>query len=253
MTRRYITAALLGFAGFAIGQDDPLPKAETILDRYVEVTGGKAAYEKRKNEVVTGTLEFKAQGLKGSLTRYAAAPAEEYVIMELDGVGKIESGMSNGVAWDKNPMLGPHLKTGAEKAQAVREGTFNAPLHWRELHSKVETTGTETIDGELCYQVVLTPKEGNPETMYFQKKSGLAAKTTTVMVSPMGDVPMESLASEYKNFGGVTMPTKMTQKAAGQEFSLTIQDVKINQPLPADRFEPPAEIKALLNKPAEKK
>jgi O-acetylhomoserine/O-acetylserine sulfhydrylase-like pyridoxal-dependent enzyme len=40
-------AALLGFASFAAshanGQTEPLPKAETILDRYVEVTGGKAS------------------------------------------------------------------------------------------------------------------------------------------------------------------------------------------------------------------
>jgi hypothetical protein len=253
MNRRYLIAALLGLTAYVFAQDEPLPKAETILDRYVEVTGGKAAYEKRKNEVATGTLEFKAQGLKGTVTRYSAEPAEEYLIMELDGVGKIESGMDKGVAWDKNPMLGPRIKSGAERSQALREGTFNASVHWREFFPKVETTGTEMVDGELCYKVVLTPKEGNPETSYYQKKTGLAVKTTTVAVSPMGDVPFEVLTGDYKTFGGVTMPTKITQRAAQQEFSLTIQDVKINQQLPVGRFDPPAEIKALLSKAAEKK
>ncbi len=258
MKRRYVClAALIGFATFAQspeqGKEEALPKAETILDHYVEVTGGKAAYEKRKNEVATGTLEFKAQGLKGSITRYSAEPAEEYLIMEMDGVGKIESGIAHGVAWDKNPMLGPRIKSGAERSQALREGTFNASVHWRDFYPKVETTGTETIDGELCYKVVLTPREGNPETQYYQKKSGLAVKTTTIAVSPMGDVPFEAVPGDYKTFAGVTVPTKITYKQAGQEFSVTIQDVKINQPMPADRFEPPAEIKALLSKAAEKK
>jgi hypothetical protein len=253
MTRRYVIAALLGFTSFGFGQDEPLPKAETILDRFVEVTGGKVAYEKRKNEVATGTLEFKAQGLKGSVTRYTAEPAEEYFVMELDGVGKIESGIDKGVVWEKNLMLGPRIKSGTEKAQALREGTFNASLHWREFYPKVETTGIEIIDGELCYKVVLTPTEGNPETTYYQKKSGLAVKTTTVAASPMGDMPLEAISADYKNFGGVTMATKMTQKVAGQEFIITIQDVKINQTLPPDRFDPPAEIKALLSKAAEKK
>jgi hypothetical protein len=41
MTRRYLLVALAGFASFAFAQTDPLPKAETILDHYVEVTGGK--------------------------------------------------------------------------------------------------------------------------------------------------------------------------------------------------------------------
>jgi hypothetical protein len=253
MTRRYIVAALLGLATFACAQTESLPKAETILDRYVEVTGGKAAYEKRKNAVEFGTIELKAQGLKGSVTRYSAEPAQAYSMVEIEGVGKIEDGIDKGVAWDKNPMLGPKIKTGLEKAQYVREATFNSPVHWRELNSKVETVGTETIDGELCYKVVLTPTEAPPETMYFQKKSGLAVKTTATVVSPMGEAPVEMIASEYKNWGGVIVPTKITQKLAGQEITITLQDVKTNQPIPAGRFDPPAEIKALLNKAAEKK
>jgi hypothetical protein len=253
MNRRYLIVALAGLATFAIGQDEPLPKADTILDRYVEVTGGKAAYEKHTNEIAYGTLEFKAQGLKGSVTRYSAAPAQEYLVMEIEGVGKLESGMDNGVVWEKNVMLGARVKSGAERAQSLREGTFNASILWRDLYQKAETTGTETVDGELCYKVVLTPKEGNPQTMYFQKKSGLAVKITMVAVSQMGDLPFEVTSSDYKTFGGVSIPTKIMQKAGGQEFSITINDVKTNQPIPADRFEPPAEIKALISKAAEKK
>lgn len=254
MNRRHLlSATLLGFASFAIGQDEPLPKAETILDHYVESTGGKTAYEKRKNLVETGTVEIKAQGLKGTVTRYSAEPAEGYLVMEIDGVGKLESGMDKGVAWDKNAMLGARIKSGPEKAQAVREFTFNSPLRWRELNQKVETVGTETIDGELCYKIVLTPNEGPPETMYFQKKSGLAVKTTTIAVSPMGEAPVEMVDTDFKTLGGVLAPSKIVNKAAQIEFTITIQDVKVNQPLSPDRFDPPAEIKALLSKAAEKK
>jgi hypothetical protein len=254
MNRRYLlSAALFGLASLANAQDEPLPKAETILDRYVEVTGGKAAYEKRKNEVEFGTVEIKAQGLKGTVTRYTAEPAEGYLIMEIDGVGKLESGMAKGVAWDKNAMLGPRIKSGAEKAQALREFTFNSAIRWREMNQKVETVGTDTVDGELCYKVVLTPAEGPAETMYFQKKSGLAVRITAIAVSPMGEAPVEMLNSDYKTLGGVLAPSKIINKAAQVEFVITIQDVKVNQPLPPDRFDPPAEIKALLNKSAEKK
>jgi hypothetical protein len=109
------------------------------------------------------------------------------------------------------------------------------------------------IDGELCYKVVLTPTEAPPETMYFQKKSGLAVKTVATMVSSMGEAPVEMLASDYKTLGGVMAFTKITQKVAGQEIVITIQDVKTNQPMAPDRFDPPAEVKALLTKAAEKK
>jgi len=159
-------------------------------------------------------------------------------------------GSANGIAWEKSALLGPRLKTGEEKAQFLRESTFNEQLNWRKIFLKAETTGVETVDGEECYKVVLTPDSGKPETTYYQKKSGLAVKTTMIAVNQMGDVPMEVLISDYKDFGGVLTPTKVIQRAAGQEFTMTIEAVKVNEEIPEDRFQLPTEIKALLNKAA---
>jgi hypothetical protein len=248
MTRRTALIGLLGCLA-ARAADDALPKAETILDHYVEATGGRAAYQKRKSEVTSGTLEFAAQGLRGTLTRYSADPDKTYSAMELDGVGRIESGTGGGVAWEKSALLGPRLKSGEEKNQAFRMDAFNAPLVWRKLYTKAETAGVETIGGEACYKVVLTPAEGtHATTMYFQKSSGLLVKTTLVAVNQMGEIPVESSVSDYKNFDGVLVPTKLIERAGGQEFTITLQSVKSNVEIPADRFEPPAEIQALLNK-----
>jgi hypothetical protein len=243
-----LSAGTLGFTAFAA--DEPLPKAETLLDRLVEVTGGKDAYQKRKNEITTGTVEFVSQGVKGAMTRYAAEPDQSYTELEIEGVGKIEMGTSGGVAWEKSAILGPRVLSGEERAQALREGTLSAELNWRKLYSKAETTGVEMIDGEECYKVVLTPAEGWPETAYFQKKSGLEVKTDTVLVSQMGEIPVEVIIGNYKNFNGILEAAKVTQKAAGQEVTRTIQTVKINQEIPAGRFDPLAEIKALLSKSA---
>lgn len=231
--------------------DDPLPKAETIIDHYVEVTGGRAAYEKRTSETATGTVEFAAQGLKGTLERYSAAPDKSYTALQFEGVGKFESGSVNGVAWEKSTLLGPRVKSGIEKSQALREAAFNHELNWKKLYEKAETTGVETIDGEECYKVVFTPADGKPETTYYQKKSGLVVKVELLTVNQMGEIPVEEVVSDYKNFDGVLMPTKLTQRAAGQEISMTILTVKSNQPIPDSRFEPPADVKALLTKAAE--
>jgi len=42
------------------------------------------------------------------------------------------------------------------------------------------------------------------------------------------------------------MPHKVTQKAAGQEFSISIDKVEYNAEIPKEKFELPAEIKALM-------
>ena len=70
MNRRYLIVALIGVP--ALFAADPLPSAESILDRYVEVTGGKQAYQKRKSEISRGTLEYPSLGIKGVYVRFAA-------------------------------------------------------------------------------------------------------------------------------------------------------------------------------------
>jgi hypothetical protein len=226
--------------------DPELPSAETILDRYVEVTGGKAAYEARKSEIATGKLEFPAAGVRGAIVQYSVEPDKYYSSLDIEGIGKVEMGAIDGVAWEKSALMGARIKQGEEKAQALREARMNASYHWRELYGKAETTGVETVNGEECYKVVLTPRDGRPETMFFEKKSGLMRKTTLTAASPMGDVSADVTAAEYKDFGGVLVASKVTQKAAGQEFTTTIENIKVNEPIPAERFELPAEVKALL-------
>ena len=84
LTRLTVLAALAG----AIASAQPLPKAETILDRYIQATGGKAAYQKHTHETLTGTITFPEQGLNGRLTRYAMAPDKEYSVVELGPMAK---------------------------------------------------------------------------------------------------------------------------------------------------------------------
>src|ERR1019366_3689049 len=73
--------ALLLLAAPAFAADDIKPEA--ILDKYVEVTGGRAAYEKIQTEVATGTLEIAGMGLSGMLTSYRAAPDKSYTVIDL--------------------------------------------------------------------------------------------------------------------------------------------------------------------------
>jgi outer membrane lipoprotein-sorting protein len=227
---------------------DDLPKAETILDKYIEVTGGKAAYEKNHSEITTGTMEFTAMGLKGKVTAWRAEPDKAYTQIELEGIGKMTDGSDGKVAWASNAMQGPRIKEGAEKAQALLEARFNSELKWREVFKTAETKGMEQVDGKDCYKVVLTPAEGPAMTQYYDKESGLLAKFVLTTAGPMGEIQVESVPSDYRKEDGILMPHKMKQSVAGQEFTMTIDSVTHNPDIPKDRFDLPDEIKALVNK-----
>lgn len=229
--------------------DEP-PKAETILSHFVEVTGGRAALEKLHNQVEHGSMEFAAQGIKGTMTIYEAAPDQTRLVVEIGGIGKIESGSSAGVAWENSALQGPRIKQGPERTDTLRDSTFNAGLFWQKLYTKVETVGSETVEGHDCYKVVLTPAEGHPTSEFFDKKSGLRIKTLATRTSSMGEVSGESVYDDYRKEGDFLVPHKMIQRAAGQEFQITVQSVEFNAALPPGTFDPPAEIKALLSKSA---
>jgi zinc protease len=250
MTRRNITIGLL-FAA-ALSAADDLPKGETILDKYVEATGGKAAYAKVKSDVSTGEMTLGAMGLKGKLTSYSQAPDKRLMEITIEGIGKLSEGSNGEVAWSHSAMQGPRLKEGEEKAEALLQGKHGADAQWRDLYTSAQTTALETVDGKECYKVVLTPKSGKPQTRWYDKNSGLLIKMAMTSKSPMGEIAVESLLSDYKKEGDLLLPHKVVTKLAGQEMGMTIDKIEQNVEIPKEKFEPPAEVKALMNKPAAK-
>jgi hypothetical protein len=242
-----IGAAMVLSLSLARAADD-LPKADTILDKYVAATGGKEAYEKHHTEIAKGSFEMAAMGIKGSMTSYRVAPDKSYTETDLGGMGKVREGSDGQVFWQLSAMMGPHLREGAEKAQAQLAATFNAELHWHDLFKDAKTVGVEQVDGKDCYSVQLTPAEGSPITQCYDKESGLMVKQSMTLQSPMGEQTVNSFATDYRKEGDVLMPHKLRSSVAGQEITITFDSITFNADIPADTFAVPDEIKALVNK-----
>jgi zinc protease len=227
---------------------DDLPKAETILDKYVAATGGKAAYEKHHNQVAKGSFEMAAMGLKASMVSYHAEPDKSYTETDLGGMGKIREGSDGNVFWQTSAMMGPHIKEGPEKVQAELGARFNSELHWKDLYKEAKTTGTEKVDGKDCYDVVLTPNEGAPITQCYDKDSGLMVKQTMTVQSPMGEQTVNSFYTDYRKEGDVLLAHKLKSSVAGQEVTITFDSVTFDTTIPPETFAVPDEIKALVKK-----
>lgn len=247
----WISVALLVSSAGALAAADDLPKADTILDKYVEVTGGKAAYAKIHNEVSTGTMEMAVMGLKGTMVSYMAEPNKRVAELALPGLGKMLDGANGEVAWAMNSIQGPRIKEGDERAEALLEGQFNAEAHWRDLFKSAETVAMEAVDGKDCYKLVLTPKAGNPITRWYDKQSNLLVKSSMVMKGPMGELEAVQNFSDYRKEGDLLVPHKVVAHVAGREMVVTVDKVEYNADLPKDRFDLPDDIKALVKKSAQ--
>lgn len=223
-----------------------LPPAQSILDRYVEATGGRAAYEKITSRSSTGKFEMPAMGLSGDLRLDQAAPDKFRITINLPGLGQIDSGTNGEIAWSTDMMTGPRLIEGEEREQLRRGAIFNADLHAADIYEKLETTAIESMDGRDCYRVVLTPRTGSPVTSYYDKETGLIVKSSVVQQSNMGEIAAETYFSGWQDVDGVKQAHVITQKIMGMEQRMVFSKIEQNIELPPDRFEPPEDVKALL-------
>ncbi|MGA2132026.1 MAG: DUF620 domain-containing protein [Bryobacteraceae bacterium] len=239
---RAVVPALLMVAA-AYAADDIKPEA--VLDKYVEATGGRAAYEKIHADMASGTMEITGMGLKGKLTSYRADPAKSYTVIELEGVGKIEEGSNGQVAWAINPMEGARIKQGDERATALRNAAMQVEMHWRDFYKKAEMAGSEDVDGKPCYKLTLTPNEGAAETRYYDKSSNLLVKVIAPVTTPNGAIVAELGLGDYRDEGGILVPHTISQKVPGADILIKIESVKHNPDIAPDQFDLPAEIKAL--------
>lgn len=234
--------------GFLRAAEDTLPKAEVILDKYVEATGGKSAYAKLRNRVTKGSLEFLPMGIKGPTILYQARPNKFYFLFESEGFGKLETGVAGELVWENQPMMGLQIKEGQERAATLRTAVFDNAVQWRKLFKKAECVGIETIDDRPCYRIIMTPNEGEPEAQYYDKESNLLVKTEMKLETAMGTIPVETIISDYKRVDGILIAHQARQRIAGMEMLFVKETIAHNVEIPAEKFKLPDEVQALLDK-----
>ena len=225
-----------------------LPRGEYIVDNYVKVTGGKETYARHQNLVIKSTIEAPRMGLKGTAETFATRPDRSYTVMEIEGIGKTERGVSDGVVWELSLMTGPQIKEGEEKALMLRGAFFDLVPKWREVYEKAECVAVEEVEGKPCYKVVMTPKEGSDETRYYDKETGLITKTAFTVTLPMGQIPIELYHGDYREEAGTLVAHKIRRVSMGTEMVITIDSIQVNTKLPEDRFALPPKVKALVDK-----
>ncbi len=241
-------AALAAVLAWPAAPQQTLPAAASILDKYVDATGGKAAYEKLRTEVSTSNLTFAATGLSGTITIYRAAPNKSYMAMEIPGAGKIEEGTDGEIAWSNSAIQGPRVKDGDEKNLAFLMAAFASEVRWRDFYKSAETVGAEDVNGKSCYRVEMLSNDGLKQTRWYEKETSLLAKVAMTVKSAMGEVPTETVMGDYRADGGILRPHKSTTKVMGQEIVTVVESVKPNVEIEPSRFAPPEEVKALLKK-----
>jgi hypothetical protein len=222
-----------------------LPAARTVIDRFVRAIGGREAVLKYKTRREVGTFEVPSQNVSGSLEVLAGAPDRMLLRISLPGVGEIQNGFDGKVAWAINPMTGPMLLDGPVRDQTRMDADFYSELHDAKQYKTLETVERIEFEGVPAYKLRLVHLSGEDDVEYFAVDSGLLVGSVVTRASPMGSVQVTSILSDYKDFGGLRVATRLRQKLMGVEQVMTIVTVEFDT-LDDAAFAPPSAIKALI-------
>ncbi len=224
-----------------------LPSAQEVLDRHVQAVGGRDAIAAISSVQQKGTLELTAMGMSAELQLAIAKPNKMAMKMTIPGLGEMQQGFNGEVGWDDNPMTGPRLAEGEELANRKESASFSESfgVYDPERFTSMEVMEKTQYAGEEAYKVKMVRKTGRPSMEYFSVATGLRIGSQSVTPTPMGDVEVNAVLSDYKQFGSVKLPTKLSQSQAGQDVVMTFRDITFNT-VTDDAFAIPAAVQALI-------
>lgn len=256
MTRRQnlrfifaLTALTVAGAGAQQPAASSLPAASMLVAKYAHAIGAPAMI--RAPQVTTrGGLTMSAAGITATFELVQLAPNRMQMVTTIPSVGAIQMGFDGTTAWSVDPMQGPRVLTGKEAEQLREQGDPRATARSPELFASVQTVADTTMNGERCYLVKLTWKSGRETFDCYSAASGLMVGSKSTQQTAMGAIPVTTLFSDYKKFGGFLVPTKTVNAMMGQEQVMTVTTVEVGTGKGVT-IAAPAEIKALA-KPAGK-
>ena len=238
-------ALVMGLAGLAMAQEQALPPARQVLDRFVEAVGGEDAVLRPKSFEMTGEFSIPASGISGSLGIYSMAPDLQLISLEIPGIGKVLEGYDGEVAWSVDPVMGPRIKEGSELAQSKFQADFYAVLHLDDHYKSMETLARTECGDSTCFKLRLVTTNDDEIIEFFDADTGLLTGIEMTIESPMGQIKTSQTVEDYREFAGQKMATRIVMSVGPMEQVLKINDVKIDT-VEKSIFEPPAEIRALV-------
>lgn len=207
--------------------------AEEVLNRYVEVTGGREAYQSIRTMVIRGYGSLGGRPM--TMQEYRAVPGRYYAVADVPAIGTIEQGAEGNIAWTAIHTK-PKLLTGEARMKVLCDAAIDHDIRWRDFFSSAECTGTEQFAGRQCNKIVMTPRDGDPIIRYYDVETGY-------LLGQEG-AGQQIRLSDYRQHGGIMLPTHLTMQMGGAQMDVTVGEVEINQDIPDFRLALPPEIKS---------
>jgi hypothetical protein len=246
-----------------------LPSPESILDKYIEASGGAQRLASLKSFVGRGTsVGFGGFGGGGDVEIDAKFPDQRSTIIlfkEETGRGDQIRSYDGRAGWVRTPLnvLGEYQLNGSDLDGARFDAQLSFPGQIKQILTNLKTgppTGIMdlpgpqsqtslqkdiTLGGTHSVNVVQgTGPRGLLVTLYFDRQTGLLLRELRYGKSPIGRVPTQIDYADYRDVNGIKLPFRITYAWLDGRDSIELKDIKLNQPIDEAKFGRPAPLKA---------
>lgn len=206
-------------------QPDKKPNVEEILAEYQTALGGKDRLAKVTSRQIKATriepdgktTELETISQKGSKLKIDTFYGPVIISEVYDGQN----------AWKGSGKDKIELKAD-EAEQIKREAQLFANPDLKAIYPKMDFRFIDRIDGREVYYIQATNAANGRERLYFDTQTGLLVRRAAGTPTILGMHVLQVDYADYKDFGGVKLPTTIKYAMPAIYWTRKIQEVKNN-------------------------
>ncbi len=251
-----------------ITQGAGMPQPTTILDKFIEASGGAQRLAGLTSFVGRGTsVGFGGFGGGGDVEIVAKAPDKRSTIIlfkEETGRGDQIRTYDGKTGWVRTPLnvLGEFQLFGSDLDGARFDAQLSFPGQLKQVLTNLRTGPPTTIkdlpapssqsslqkDVQLDQSHLVDVVQGTGPrnllvTLFFDRQTSLLLRELRYGAGPIGRVPTQIDYADYRDVNGIKLPFHITYAWLDGRDSIVLNDIKTNVPVDESKFGKPAPLK----------
>jgi hypothetical protein len=220
-------------AGASAAHAQALPSKKGGGEKNDAAWGAPATLEKHSSVHQVGTMSVAAAGIDAQIELFKAKPNKYLQKIALGAMGEVTQGFDGVNAWAVQPGQGAILLDSAQTEAFKTLADYYGNFHDMARYKSTENTGIVDFDGRKCYKIKIVKLSGSEGAEFYDISTGLIAGIQAQVDSPMGKIDQTNIFSDYKEFGGLRMPTKIQQKNGQFDATISFTNVEFDNADPA--------------------
>ena len=185
---------------------DASVSVENIINKYIDLIGGKDKLEKVESIEIKGNANLNMQGQSFVLEFYSLKNNQNQSLATVTAGGMVVQRSVFNKYQGYNEVNGQRIPlAAAELEQAIINSALFSELNYD--FSTIELVGTAVVDDQKAYEIKITDNK----TEYYSIESGLKIKEVEIQEIEGNQLSIETTIKEYEEVEGILVPNEINQ------------------------------------------